>query len=115
MPDATDRCSCSYLIKSSIALQPWGIRAPAISPDGGATADAVKVALTADVPRVRIHYTLDGSSPTEASPQYVRPITVAETSTLRARVFARGQPPSELAEASFTIDPGLASVDGPGR
>ena len=26
MPDATDRCSCSYLMKASIALQPYGVR-----------------------------------------------------------------------------------------
>jgi hypothetical protein len=26
MPDATDRCTCSYLIKASIALQPYGTR-----------------------------------------------------------------------------------------
>ena len=26
MPDATDRCTCSYLIKASIALQPYGVR-----------------------------------------------------------------------------------------
>jgi outer membrane protein assembly factor BamB len=26
MPDATDRCTCSYLIKASIALQPYGAR-----------------------------------------------------------------------------------------
>jgi hypothetical protein len=24
MPDATDRCTCSYLIKTSIVLQPMG-------------------------------------------------------------------------------------------
>jgi hypothetical protein len=29
MPDATDRCTCSYLIKASVALQPYGTRAPA--------------------------------------------------------------------------------------
>jgi outer membrane protein assembly factor BamB len=26
MPDATDRCTCSYLIKATIALQPYGVR-----------------------------------------------------------------------------------------
>ena len=28
MPDATDRCTCSYLIKASIALQPYGAYQP---------------------------------------------------------------------------------------
>ncbi|MGD8240981.1 MAG: PQQ-binding-like beta-propeller repeat protein, partial [Armatimonadota bacterium] len=113
MPDATDRCSCSYLIKSSIALQPWGVRPPAISPNGAAARDAVQVALAADAPGATIRYTLDGSSPMETSPRYTTPVTVAETSTLRARAFVRGQPPSEVTEASFTIDPGIVSLGGP--
>ncbi|MHC4399859.1 MAG: outer membrane protein assembly factor BamB family protein [Planctomycetota bacterium] len=28
MPDATDRCTCSYLIKASVALEPYGSRSP---------------------------------------------------------------------------------------
>ncbi len=28
MPDATDRCTCSYLIKASVALQPYGAYRP---------------------------------------------------------------------------------------
>jgi len=32
MPDATDRCTCSYLIKASIALQPYGVRTPESKP-----------------------------------------------------------------------------------
>ncbi|MFQ5808337.1 MAG: chitobiase/beta-hexosaminidase C-terminal domain-containing protein, partial [Armatimonadota bacterium] len=113
MPDATDRCSCSYLIKSSIALQPWGIRPPAISPAGSASREPVTVTLTADTDDVRIHYTLDGTAPTLASPRYTRPLRLAESVTLKARAFGQGLPPSWVTEASFTIDPRMVSLDGP--
>jgi outer membrane protein assembly factor BamB len=35
MPDATDRCTCSYLIKASVALQRRGVRPPALTPAVG--------------------------------------------------------------------------------
>ena len=34
MPDATDRCTCSYLNKASIALGPFGPRPPEAAPPG---------------------------------------------------------------------------------
>ena len=42
MPDATDLCTCSYLIKASIALQPWSPN----TPDSG-SADGVSRVTTA--------------------------------------------------------------------
>ena len=37
-----------------------------------------------------IRYTLDGSDPMTASPQYTRPLTLTETTTVKARVWVSG-------------------------
>ncbi|MBG86480.1 MAG: hypothetical protein CMO80_06210 [Verrucomicrobiales bacterium] len=110
-PDASAGCTCSYLNQSWIALQPDGIRPPSLKPAGASSPSAVEVTLTADNPdRETIHYTLDGSAPTRTSPRVTGPIQIASTAKLRARSFS-GDRPSNVAEAEFTIDPELVSLD----
>jgi hypothetical protein len=70
------------------------------------------VALNADEPaRQTIHYTLDGSSPTQNSSLYVRPIVISQTGQLRARAFSPGGRPSSVSEASFVVDPDLLTLN----
>ena len=114
MPDATDRCTCSYLIKSSIALQPYGLRAPAVTPAGGAFPKPVRVEISGESVGAEIRYTLDGSSPTPNSPKYTGPIEISEHATLMARAYEKGMPPSPVSEAEFTIDPDIIPLADPG-
>lgn len=113
MPDATDLCTCNYLIKSSIALQQYGIRAPEVLPDGGAFREPVTVQLSGDVKDTDIHYTLDGSTPRLSSKRYIEPIKLSKSTTLKARAFCRGMPPSPIKESSFIIDQSVVLLDGP--
>jgi len=113
MPDASDRCTCSYLIKASIALQPYGIRPPRISPNGGISHKPIMVKLIADTKDLNIYYTLDGSVPTTSAKQYIGPIEISKSTKLKVRSFARGLPPSQINVASFTIDPHLLPLKGP--
>jgi len=53
-----------------------------------------------------IHYTLDGSRPTLASPRYATPFPVSPGTTVRAVVFEAGREVLEL-EESFAADAGL--------
>lgn len=46
-----------------------------------------------------IHYTLDGSEPTEASPLYTAPFVLDRSATIRARAFKDGMQPSDIAVA----------------
>ncbi|MCR5759599.1 MAG: GH92 family glycosyl hydrolase [Bacteroidales bacterium] len=46
-----------------------------------------------------IHYTLDGSEPTEASPEYREPFSLTESARIRARAFKEGMQPSPEAYA----------------
>ena len=54
----------------------------------------VDVDLATTTPGARIHYTLDGSEPTESSPLYTGPVRVDRSLTLRARGFRDGTEPS---------------------
>lgn len=112
MPEASEKCGCSYLMKASIALQPYGIRPPTISPDGGSYHKPVTVSVSADAKDVDVRYTLDGRVPTRSSERYVGPIEVSKSATLKARGFREGLPPSH-AEASFAVDPNIILPDDP--
>ena len=114
MPDATDRCTCSYLIKASVALQPYGARPPAIVPDGGTFNQPVTVKLVPDAEGMAVRYTTDGTVPTASSPQYTDPIELTESAEVRARAFPGDSAPSHLSTASFVIDPAAVPLEGTG-
>ncbi len=62
---------------------------PEIAPTATAYADfslAVPVNLRSPQPNLRIHYTLDGSEPTLASPVYRKPIEITAPAVLKARL-----------------------------
>ena len=54
----------------------------------------------------RIHYTLDGSDPTEASPRYTTPFLLPGECTLKARIFnPPDYAPGRTSSYAFTISP----------
>ena len=53
-----------------------------------------EVSLSCKTPGAAIHYTLDGSEPTEDSPLYENPFILTESCAIRARAFKKGIPPS---------------------
>jgi len=114
VPDATDRCRCSYLIKSSVALIPYGVRAPRLRPATAAVAEPLSIAIEGDTATAtdQIRYTLDGSDPAREAELYTGPVTVSVTSTLKARVFRDGMPPSPVTAGQFVIDPAIVPIEG---
>ena len=70
-------------------------------PSGLFTGPSIPVGLSADSPGAVIHYTLDGSIPTEGSPQYAGPITISTTTQVRARAYESGRPPSVIATEAY--------------
>jgi len=105
MPDASARCTCSYLIKASLALHPYGVRPPQISPRGGTFTKQVAVKVVADTQGVDIRYTTDGSAPTLSSMRYAGPITLRESAKLKVRIFDGGKGSSQVNEETFVIHP----------
>src|SRR5262249_35296298 len=78
------------------------VLSPVITPNGGVFTGSVTVTLTTPTPHAEIHYTLDGTEPTETSASYAGPLTLTETTTLKAKAFLDGLPESPTATAGFT-------------
>lgn len=74
---------------------------PEFSVESGYLNKGTTVEIT--VPFGQIHFTVDGSTPTENSPVYTGPITVSRTGVLRARNFAYGYVPSDTVCANYLV------------
>jgi hypothetical protein len=78
---------------------------PIIAPAGGTFTTAQTVSLTTATPGALIRYTIDGSDPTESSTLYAPPLIISQSGTLRARAYAENHDPSDVASATFVIQP----------
>ena len=79
---------------------------PAASVKPGTYKEAQKVELACGTEGAAIRYTTDGSEPTEGSPAYDgAAIEVAKTTEIRARAYADGMAPSDVASFAYTIEP----------
>lgn len=78
------------------------VAAPSLSPGGGTYPGPVDVQITSATPSAQLRYTLDGTDPGPQSPAVAGPVTIAATSTLRARAFVRGAA-SSITSADYTI------------
>ncbi|MFJ6214971.1 chitobiase/beta-hexosaminidase C-terminal domain-containing protein [Streptomyces sp. NPDC092296] len=79
------------------------VATPTFSPAGGTFTTAQSVTIADTTAGATIRYTLDGSTPTAASPQYTAPVTIAATATLRAVATKSGLTDSAVAAATYTI------------
>ena len=62
------------------------------------------VTISCATPKVEIHYTLDGTIPTEKSPLYTKPFSIQNSVLVKARAFRKGEAPSFVATQQFTFD-----------
>ncbi len=76
------------------------------SPTGGEYTTAQEVTLQTVTSGAVIHYTLDGTTPTESSPSVLSggTVTVSQSSWLKAKAFAAGLFPGAMGEAGIRID-----------
>jgi hypothetical protein len=74
---------------------------PVISPEGGSFYGNAEVSLTCTTPGASIYYTLDGSTPDSSAIQYLKPLTVAEDTTIKATAVADGYNDSDVSIATF--------------
>ncbi|MGC9362885.1 MAG: chitobiase/beta-hexosaminidase C-terminal domain-containing protein, partial [Candidatus Syntrophosphaera sp.] len=79
---------------------------PAFDPPGGTYGSALSVSLTTSTEGAQIHYTLDGSDPTQDSELYTEPIAVADYTQdliITARAFKDEWEPSPTASATYSV------------
>jgi glucosylceramidase len=78
---------------------------PVFSPAAGTFTSAQTVTITDTTPGATIYYTIDGSTPTTSSTQYMAAIPVSSTETIKAIAAASGYTNSDVASATYTIVP----------
>ena len=88
---------------------------PTFSPEGGTYEEAQTVTISCETENVDIFYTLDGTTPDDESIYYSGPITIEETTTIKAIAYDSEDNASVVAVATYTIiDPNApGSVNNP--
>jgi cell division septation protein DedD/WD40 repeat protein len=80
------------------------LAAPVFSPPApDVFTDPISVGISASTRETTIHYTTDNSEPTDTSPIISSPILVTETTTIKARAYKSGQPPSSMVTGTYTF------------
>ncbi len=77
--------------------------APTFTPGSGTYTSPQSVSITDGTTGAAIYYTTDGTAPTMSSTNYMGPIMVSETETIKAIAVATGYSQSPVATATYTI------------
>ena len=86
----------------SCSAPPQQVATPDILPAGSDFQTSVQVTLSTSTSGAAIHYTTDASTPTESSSYYSSPLSLTQTTTLKARAFKTGLAPSGIATEQYT-------------
>ena len=91
------------------------VATPTITPNGGSFVSSMSVTMASATSGASIHYTTDGSSPTQSSSLYTGAISLTGSATVKAKAFKIGYDASAEASASFnksstsTVSSGLVA------
>ena len=88
---------------------PETVATPSFSPAGGTYFEPQAVTISCNTQEASIYYTTDGSEPTESSELYTEPLSITETTTLKAKAFKEDCTPSNIATATYTF-PELVTI-----
>ncbi|MEO0469992.1 MAG: CotH kinase family protein [Bacteroidota bacterium] len=80
------------------------IATPQFSVEAGFYNSSQSLEITTTTPGATIYYTTDGKVPTTASIPYTGPISLTQSSFIRARAFSNGMNPSSHVSASYFIN-----------
>lgn len=82
------------------------VAALTVSPADGTTfIDTLTVTLATETAEAQIRYTNDGSNPGTSSLLYEGPITIDQTTTIRARAYKDGLIPTQAVGVTYTKEP----------
>jgi len=90
-------------VRIADALMTFRAGLPTISPNGGSYSNAISISFASATPGAVVHYTVDGSEPTVASPSGSLSLDGGPT-TVKARAFHSTYNPSPTTSASFTFE-----------
>ena len=105
---------------SAVAIAEYSIEVKRVTfdfkPPGGTYSSDQSIAITCDLPGATIHYTIDGSTPSNSSATYSASIAVAGNGTkktIKAIATAAGLTTSSVGSATYVIDYGSTVVSSP--
>ena len=99
-----DMAASNTAIATYTIGNPSTVAAPIFSPSGGTYTSPQNVMISSSTTGATIRYTTNGSEPTSASLQYLIPISISSTSTLKAKAFKSGMTDSITSSATYSID-----------
>jgi hypothetical protein len=86
----------------------YTVATPSISPAAGGYTTPQTVTITDSTVGATIYYTTDRTEPTSSSAEFLAPITVSSSETIKAIAMLNGWLPSAVAHAVYTIEPRVA-------
>ena len=89
---------------------PAAVATPTFNPQAGTYYETQNVTISCDTPNSTIYYTTNGDNPTDASAVYDGPITVSETTSIKAIAYV-GTDHSAVATAEYIIELPLSTMD----
>jgi hypothetical protein len=89
--------------------------APEIWPTDRRATGPVNVTMVTTDPAITVHYTLDGSKPTAASPKYTGAIQIKPGTRIRAMALMKGKPASRVVEATYIKGPQKPVIVAPAK
>lgn len=78
------------------------VETPTFEPNASTFVGSTEVTIMSATEGAKIYYTLDGSEPTAMSTEYTAPITLTETTTIKAIAVRAGMTSSAIATATYT-------------
>jgi hypothetical protein len=92
----------SEIANAVYTITPLVVATPTFSPSSGSFETSVDVTISCATPLAKIYYSLDGSDPDSSSFLYSAPITVFDTTTIKAKSFKSGYTESATATKTYT-------------
>ncbi len=91
---------------------------PEVRPGLQVFAERCDVSFVTPDPRITVHYTVDGSTPSQRSPAYEKPFTISRDTVVKALAVMPDRPPSLVTTAHFfrrpkALPPRIVSPEGP--
>lgn len=83
----------------------WKVATPTLSPGGGGYTATQTVTVATLTQSATIHYTTNGNDPTESDATVTsgNTVSITQTTTLKAKAWLSGSPPSNIAAATYTL------------
>lgn len=86
------------------------VETPTFNPEAGSYKTFQSVTISCATEGATIHYTVDGSEPTESSPVYGDPISIKSKTTIKAIAMKSGMANSAIAEATYNLPQTVATM-----